>query len=113
MNIALAIEALYPGIEQPGDYCVQDDSDGRGPYLAYWSPLLDSEPTPEQLKEGWQLHLKNQRRAEILSQLSAIDLETVRPLRAVMAGAGTEYDTTKLATLEAAASDLRAELKKL
>ena len=112
--MALAIEALHPGAEQPADYVVENDSDGRGQRLAYWNAdVLGPAPTEEHLEQGWRMHLKNQRRAEILSRLSAIDLETVRPLRAVTAGAGTEYDTTKLAALEVEAKELRDELAKL
>jgi hypothetical protein len=61
--------------------------------------------TPEEITE--------QRRSEILSRLSAIDSDSARPLRAIATGSSTEYDTEKLATLDAEAATLRAELSTL
>lgn len=111
MNIAQAIMALNENAIPLENFIVQDAGDG--PYISHWDESLGPLPTEEQLAEGWQLHLKNQRKAEIFARLSAIDLETVRPLRAVTAGAGTEYDTNKLAALEAEAKELRDELATL
>jgi hypothetical protein len=59
-------------------------------------------PTPEDIAAA--------RRAEILGRLSSIDRESVRPLRAIADGTGTEYDADKLAALDAEAAMLRAEL---
>lgn len=45
--------------------------------------------------------------AEIDARLTAIDIEAVRPLRAIAAGVGMQFDTDKLAALEAEAAVLR------
>lgn len=45
--------------------------------------------------------------AEIDARLTAIDIEAVRPLRAIAAGIGTQFDTDKLTALEAEAAGLR------
>ena len=58
--------------------------------------------------------IENERRVqEIKQRLSEIDTESVRPLRATVDGSATEFDTQKLATLEAEAQNLRAELNTL
>lgn len=50
------------------------------------------------------------RQRAILDRLQAIDAESTRPLRAVLAGAAMQADTDKLSSLEAEAAALRAEL---
>lgn len=50
------------------------------------------------------------RRAAILRELDAIDLQSVRPLRAKLAGTATAEDEARLASLEAQAQTLRTEL---
>ena len=61
--------------------------------------------TPEQIKQA--------RIAEIKARLSAIDIDAIRPLRAIATGTATQFDTDKLASLDAEADALRAELKEL
>lgn len=50
-----------------------------------------------------------QRIAEIDARLTAIDIASVRALRASVAGTATEADVAQLATLETEAAALRAE----
>ena len=50
------------------------------------------------------------RRADILRELDAIDMQSVRPLRAKLAGTATAEDEARLASLEAQAQTLRTEL---
>jgi hypothetical protein len=74
-------------------------------------------PTKEQIEE-WVLQipiiLQNKKRiAEIQSQLDNIDRQSVRPLRAKLAGTDTQADRERLEELEAEASTLRTELNKL
>jgi len=57
--------------------------------------------------------IKQNRIAEIKSELSYIDYQTIRPLRAKMAGTATTIDENKLSELEAEAVKLRTELKNL
>lgn len=52
----------------------------------------------------------DQRRAALVERLAAVDLASVRPLRAVAAGTATDVDRERLATLDAEAATLRAEL---
>lgn len=49
------------------------------------------------------------RRRQILAELDAIDRKTARPLRAILAGIGTDEDREKLAELERQAEELRIE----
>lgn len=51
------------------------------------------------------------RRAEILRGLYAIDMQSVRPVRAKLAGTATAEDDARLASLEAQAQTLRTELE--
>lgn len=53
------------------------------------------------------------RRRAILDRLQALDAESTRPLRSVLAGFYTQTDLDKLADLEAEAGALRAELAAL
>ena len=48
---------------------------------------------------------------DLVAQLSAIDAESVRPLRAKLAGSSTEDDDDKLAALDLEAAGLRKELR--
>lgn len=54
-----------------------------------------------------------QRRTEILARLDQIDAESVRPLRAHIAGSATSADDDKLKSLDAEAETLRKELAAL
>lgn len=75
------------------------------------TPITEAEkdfllaPTPEQLKQ--------QRISEIHARLAQIDSESVRPLRAINAGTQTQFDTDRLAELDAEAETLRQELAEL
>lgn len=53
------------------------------------------------------------RAEEIRARLTQIDIDSVRPLRAIAAGAATDYDRDKLAALDAEADALRLELSSL
>jgi hypothetical protein len=64
-------------------------------------------------QEAYDTQVKESRGAEIRQHLEAIDTATVRPLRAVLAGMGTDSDKAKLAELEIQAQDLRKELEEL
>ena len=50
------------------------------------------------------------RAAEISRRFSEIDRERIRPLAAIVAGAGTDEDKSRLAALEQEAAQLREEL---
>jgi hypothetical protein len=60
-----------------------------------------------------QLEIDANRKATILSRLSAIDIESIRPLRAASNGTSSTLDVDKLSTLDAEADVLRAELSSL
>lgn len=51
--------------------------------------------------------------SDVLARLAAIDTESIRPLRAMVAGTATAGDTSKLAALDTEAAALRAELAAL
>jgi hypothetical protein len=75
--------------------------DAYGPLPDGWSDT-PPEPSAEDLKE--------QRKAQIMARLSEIDLASVRPLRAIAHGLGTQADHDKLAALDGEAASLRTEL---
>lgn len=52
----------------------------------------------------------NPRKEEIRARLAQIDLDSVRPLRAVASGASTQFDRDKLVALDVEAAKLRMEL---
>lgn len=57
--------------------------------------------------------LPSQRIDEIKERLAQIDIDSVRPLRAIAAGSHTQFDSDKLASLDSEAAALRAELASL
>lgn len=54
-----------------------------------------------------------ERVVELRAHLTQIDMDSVRPLRAVAAGTATDFDLQKLAELDAEAAVLRDELRGL
>jgi hypothetical protein len=59
MNIALSILHLYPDADSMRDFLVQDDSDGKGPYIAAWN--LDApQPTETELQAAWEAYLETE-----------------------------------------------------
>ena len=80
---------------------------------AHWDPVTDEDgnliditpvepPEPEPTAEDQIFSLKN--------QLATIDMQTVRPMRAIIAGTATEEDRAKLAELETQAEELRKQI---
>jgi hypothetical protein len=57
--------------------------------------------------------IPSKRPAEITARLIQIDAESVRPMRAKLAGTASAQDTSRLAALDAEASALRIELNAL
>lgn len=57
--------------------------------------------------------VNSKRKNEIYFRLSGIDIEALRPLRAVALGNAVNFDTEKLEALEKEANELRLELKDL
>ena len=53
--------------------------------------------------------IKNEQ-AEIFAKLEELDLQAVRPLRAIVAGTATETDRQKLSEIEAEVKKLRKEI---
>lgn len=71
-------------------------------------------------EEGYLLYLESIkpsqneiRKQEIYQELNNIDIQTMRPLRAIQLGVNTIEDTKKLTELEEQAKLLRIELSKL
>ena len=85
----------------------QSDIDGEW-YLTDKCPM---KPIPTKEEEAEQA--KQARIAEIKEELEQIDIQAVRPLRAIVSNTATEFDTNKLSTLEAQAAEFRAELAEL
>lgn len=56
---------------------------------------------------------KAKRKAELIAELAQIDLESIRPTRAIQNGTATEFDTQKLAELEERAEQIRQEIRNL
>lgn len=56
---------------------------------------------------------KEARKKELIAELTQIDLESIRPTRAIQNGTATEFDTQKLAELEERAEQIRQEIRDL
>ena len=68
--------------------------------------LIPSENSSEEVEVS---PIKNEQ-AEIFAKLEALDLQAVRPLRAIVAGTATETDRQKLSEIEAEVKKLRKEI---
>ena len=92
------IQRLADGACIPTDPANRDYTD----YLAW----LDAGNTPAPADP-----LPDPRPAEIAARLAQIDSESVRQLRAKLAGTASKYDDDKLLALDTEAAELRAELR--
>jgi hypothetical protein len=80
MNKVQAILHLYPNAIPGVDFIVQDDSDGRGAYIAMWN-LKDAQgnnipqPSEEELQAAWEAYelpaVKAAKKAEISAAVAA------------------------------------------
>ena len=68
--------------------------------------LITSENSSEEVEVS---PIKNEQ-AEIFAKLEELDLQAVRPLRAIVAGTATETDRKKLSEIEAEVKKLRKEI---
>lgn len=100
------------GCVQP-DWVIPDNSalatkimsmDGFIPVTTEYGELIDVEP-PEPTTEDKIFKLKQ--------QLAALDLQAVRPLRAIAAGAATDEDKSRIDEIESKAEALRSEIAEL
>jgi hypothetical protein len=64
MNIALAIQHIYPHADSLIDFKVQDDGDGKGQYIAEWN-MAEPKPDGNQLKTAWIDYLKQSKKQEL------------------------------------------------
>jgi hypothetical protein len=51
-NLCAAIMHIYPPLQPERDFILQDDSNGRGPYIAQWKNADHEKPTYEQLTQA-------------------------------------------------------------
>lgn len=82
----------------------QSDKDG-GWYLKGYAPMKTDDEKAQEESE--------RRIREIKAVLSELDLEAIRPLRAILAGKQTEEDLEKIKEIETKAVELRAEYRQL
>jgi hypothetical protein len=64
MNMALAIQHIYPNADSVTDFKVQDNNDGKGQFIAEWN-LSEPQPDGNQLKTAWLEILKANKLAEL------------------------------------------------
>jgi len=64
MDIGSAIKELYPNLIAGVDYQLQDDSDGKGPYIRSWNNS-NPRPTEADLERGWLLHVAEVKKEEL------------------------------------------------
>ncbi|MCH5203851.1 MAG: hypothetical protein J1F03_03830 [Oscillospiraceae bacterium] len=101
---------LYPGGEEnPNIYSIDSVP------LYKWDGERVVRRTDEEIETERAAILSSpeRRTAEIKQQLSELDSQAIRPLRAIFAGTPTDEDRDKLAEIEAQAVALRNELAEL
>ena len=72
--------------------------------------LPNPQPTQAELDVLYVILAKKDRAAEIYRELDALDLQSIRPVRAKQAGTATPEDEAKIVALETQAQTLRTEL---
>ena len=102
----------YPDLEQP-KFVIPDNSELAIKMQTVQNPkfVTDDDGNLVDIVEG---DLTNEQQIQILKQqLNDLDLEAVRPLRAIVAGTATEEDNTRLAAIESLAVSLREKIAAL
>ena len=108
MELKATLNSPYTDV-QKCDFIVEQNHK-NGYEIRYTEQALEAWGfTAEEIAE----QAKQEHKQELLAQLDAVDLKTIRPLRAIQAGTGTQEDTDKLEELEAQAEQIRAELREL
>ncbi|ULO09680.1 hypothetical protein H1230_13420 [Paenibacillus sp. 19GGS1-52] len=75
MNIAQVIMHLYPTANQMIDFMVQDNSDGNGPFIAFWN-LPEPQPTETELQAAWEAYLEEQaNKPPVLTEIEQLQSE--------------------------------------
>lgn len=82
----------------------QSDKDGRW-YLKGYAPMKTEEEKAQEEAE--------RRMREIKTELYELDLQAIRPLRAILAGTQTEEDLEKIKEIETMAKELRIKIQPL
>lgn len=99
-------------LEQP-KFVVPDNSELAVKIQNIQNPkfVTDDDGNLVDIVEG---ELTSEQQIQILKrQLNDLDLEAVRPLRAIVAGTATDEDTTRLAAIENLAASLREKINVL
>jgi hypothetical protein len=82
-----------------------------GNYKSFYKPVIENG-----VHTGWEIDqekFKSERTEQIFDRLKEIDIESIRPQRAVQVGLHTQEDLDKLLQLEQEAQSLRIELKQI
>ena len=87
----------------------QEFIDNQGQRIWKNGAVVEYVPSPEIIAERNRIS----RIAQIQSRLAQIDIESIRPIRAIQKNVGTKFDTEKLENLEIEAETLREELRGL
>lgn len=80
----------------------------------YWAPVTGGDGSLTDItpvEPPATVMTSEEQTAELKQQLVDIDLQTVRPLRAIATGTATDEDRRRLAELEAQAEAIRVEMK--
>lgn len=64
MEMASAIQYLYPKATNLVDFIIMDNSDGQGQHIAVWN-LPDPKPTEQQLQDAWLGYNKQTKLAQL------------------------------------------------
>lgn len=96
-------------------WVVDDNSELAKKIIAtpHWEPVVDDDGNLVDITPIDPPLTYEEQIANIKNRLTSIDMQTVRPMRAIATGTATEEDSTKLAELEQRAKQLRAELTEI
>lgn len=114
MDTALAIEHILPAAQYNGSVTANTLDAWE---KVMWQDERIPKPTWEELESSWAEVAEQsaiaRRIAAIDARLAGLDLESTRPLRALLADNGTIEDKERLEALESEAAALRVERAQL
>lgn len=104
---------MFPESKDAGLWRIEQGPHTGGEIAITEWHLPNPQPTQAELDAVYVILAKKDRAAEIYRELDALDLQSIRPVRAKQAGTATPEDEAKIVALEAQAQTLRTELAAL
>lgn len=105
-------EEITDSMINPGAVIIPDSSELAAKAMQYRRVSVTTDENGRAV-DAVEIPDEPDREAELLAELARLDLQTVRPLRAIAAGTATDEDRHRLSELEKKAEGLRGEMAEI